>query len=306
MLSSFIKIVIKLLVCLFIRWVIALFLSTMIHSLIHYYIFPATEAYSYPIYFTFEPCNPSKYSNTKSDRCSFLQANVNLGGSERAPVLRKGVEYSFEIMLELPRTFNQNIGMFIVCIELLDREGNKNINPWGDISPRNVYQDKITDQIERNNTESEMKIVKTNSNERCKSTMLLPPKKSKIKKREYLEILMDPFGIFWYKPLDVESFPIASVRMRGKIPVDDADVGWAQIFVKNLKIQIYSAQMSVKSEIVGFQYFLNLCPAITGLTWLIINAFTIFIYLCFVDFPMLLQTSDRMFVSNFFSLSNVP
>ena len=136
MLSKFIKLCIKVIIIVTFRWAISLVLSLILHTFIHYYIFPASEAYSFPAYFTYEACNPKEVDyNKHSVRCSFLKADINLQSPTRDSLLRRDVEYAFEIIMQLPDKLNDNLGMFVVCLQLLDPDGHPTFNPWGDIKP---------------------------------------------------------------------------------------------------------------------------------------------------------------------------
>jgi len=302
-LSIITRVLIKVTLYLFIRWMIALFLSTTFHLIIHFYIFPTEEAFSIPIYFTYDPCNPRKCNDMKIDRCSFLHAYVNLGGTDKLSMLSKGVQYSFEIMLELPEKLNENLGMLIICLELLDQQGDKDFNPWGDISPPNGNQYTTTDQLTKVNSDCTL-ITSANPNEWCKSTMLLNSKNSKLSQEDYLNVLTDPLEIFRSKLSKQSTFPIVGVNMKGKIPHDASyDVGWARVVVKNLNLHIYSARLNVTAEIPRYQYLLSLCPAIVGLTWLLMNTLGIFLFLCVINFPAIVRASERSFVNDLLGLS---
>merc|ERR1719167_2156740 len=80
-------------------------------------------------------------------------------------------------------------------------------------------------------------------------------------------------------------------------------VGWARVVVKNLNLHIYSARLNVSSEIPGYQLLLSLCPAIVGLTWLLMNSLCIFLFLSAINFPVIARAQERGFVNDLLGLS---
>lgn len=305
MLSKMIKLTVKIIVYLFVRWVIAMILSLILHSFIHYYIFPAPQSHSYPVHLTYDPCHPKQTDKvTNSVRCSFLYASVDLQGPRKINILQQGLAYSFEVILELPEELNDNLGMFVVCLELLDETGESTINIWKErLAPR--YQAKGPTDISNNCKDSEENCYTEVQNQCCRSTMLLSSQKTILSHAEYFKILADPFAIFrTTKPANEEHLPSVSVTMSGELKNEpQKTVAWARIIVKHPHINVYSARLSITTEFAGFQYLISLSPLVTGVTWVIINGICIFSLLCAANIPSLLNVNDKAFLRDFFSLS---
>ena len=88
------------------------------------------QTYTLPIHLTFQPCS----LEATNDRCSFLQASVDLQAEKL--FLDQEQKYSMRLEMTLPTDqINRNHGMFMVCIKLLKTNGDATNNCKSSILP---------------------------------------------------------------------------------------------------------------------------------------------------------------------------
>ncbi|KAF4518690.1 hypothetical protein B566_EDAN002726 [Ephemera danica] len=95
---------------------VVLWISVFIYVAFYYAYMPAVT-HSRPVYLQFQPCEPDK------GLCSFPSAHVEL--TKKQQLLKFGQQYRILLDLEMPESpSNKNLGMFMVCIHMRDKEGN--------------------------------------------------------------------------------------------------------------------------------------------------------------------------------------
>ncbi|CAG0880472.1 unnamed protein product, partial [Darwinula stevensoni] len=97
---------------------VLIWLSVFLYGVFYYLYMPAV-AHTRPVHFIFEPCKE------EAGLCSFPSANVTLAQRFKDHLLMRGQQYHVLLDLDMPESpMNQQLGMFMVKIDLKDYDGN--------------------------------------------------------------------------------------------------------------------------------------------------------------------------------------